>query len=315
MQLVSATPSGVLYQADCLDLLRSVPDSSVHTVFADPPFNLGKDYGANGSDRRPDNLYLSWCYEWLDECCRILVPGGALFVYNLPKWLLPIGAHLDALHMSFKHWIAIYKPTSLPIPNRLSPSHYGLLYYVKGDKPRYFNRDAVRVAVRKCRHCDGDIKDYGGHRKYLNAKGLNLSDVWDDVPSIRHRKYKNRPANELAPIIVERAILISSKRGDVVVDPFAGSGTTAFVAQALGRKWICGDLNDCSVARDRVAREDSVGSILDRELNRRLPRAFSLLRATANAAKDAPVAYGWSEPPGPSPGCDTNSARSREAAF
>ena len=143
MQLVSATRSGALYQADCLDLLRAIPDSSVHTVFADPPFNLGKDYcGVIGSDSLPDTDYLSWCYQWLDQCCRILVPGGALFVYNLPKWLIPIGAHLDHAHMSFKHWIAIYKPTSLPIPNPgcRFPSHYGLLYYIKGDRPRFFNR-------------------------------------------------------------------------------------------------------------------------------------------------------------------------------
>lgn len=278
MRLISATHSGALYQADCLELLQSIPDSSVHTVFADPPFNLGKDYGINGSDRRPDAQYLTWCYQWLDQSCRILVPGGALFVYNLPKWLIPIAAHLDTLQMSFKHWIAIYKPTSLPIPNRLSPSHYGLLYYVKGDRPRVFNRDAVRISIRTCRHCHGEIKDYGGHKKHLNAKGLNLSDVWDDVPSIRHRKYKNRVANELAPIVVERALLLSTQKGDVVLDPFVGAGTTAFIAQSLGRKWICCDLNDCAAARDRVAQDESEGSIFDRVLHPRLPRAFSKLR-------------------------------------
>jgi len=299
MQFISATHSGALYQADCLDLLRAIPDSSVHTVFADPPFNLGKDYGINGSDRRPDSQYLSWCYQWLEQSCRILVPGGSLFVYNLPKWLIPIGAHLGTLQMSFKHWIAIYKPTSLPIPNRLSPSHYGLLYYVKGDRPRVFNRDALRVAIRTCRHCHGDIKDYGGHKKHLNAKGLNLGDIWDDVPSIRHRKYKNRAANELAPIVVERALLMSSRRGDVVVDPFVGSGTTAFVAQGLGRKWICGDLNDCSVARNRVASEGCEGSIFDSDTHPRLPRAFSNLRFLQRASPRSADAFRAEEAPVP----------------
>lgn len=268
-----------------MDLLRAIPDSSVHTVFADPPFNLGKDYGTNGSDRRPDAQYLSWCYQWLDQCCRILVPGGALFVYNLPKWLIPIGVHLDSREMSFKHWIAIYKPTSLPIPNRLSPSHYGLLYYIKGEKPRFFNRDKVRIAIRTCRHCHKDIKDYGGHKKHINAKGLNLGDVWDDVPSIRHRKYKNRIANELAPIIVERALLLSTRKGDVVVCLFAGSGTTASVAQAIGRKWICGDLNDCSIAGDRVTLGAPAGSVLDSVSVPRAPRAFSLLRSIARSVE------------------------------
>lgn len=315
MQFVSATRSGALYQADCLDLLRAIPTSSVHTVFADPPFNLGKDYGTNGSDRRPDAQYLSWCYQWLDQCCRVLVPGGALFVYNLPKWLIPIGAHLDGLQMSFKHWIAIYKPTSLPIPNRLSPSHYGLLYYIKGERPRFFNRDRVRIAIRTCRHCHKDIKDYGGHKKHINSKGLNLGDVWDDVPPVRHRKYKNRPANELAPIILERVLLMSSRRGDVVVDPFAGSGTTASVAEALGRKWICGDLNDCSVAQDRVASKGSNGSIFDRAISPRIPRAFSLLRAMASSMEGSAVASENGSKPNPFLVSDARSANLPQAAF
>jgi site-specific DNA-methyltransferase (adenine-specific) len=278
MKFVSSTNFGALFQSDCLDLLRTIPDSSVHTIFADPPFNLGKDYGRNGSDRLPDSQYLKWCCQWLDECCRTLVPGGALFVYNLPKWLIPIGTHLTLKGMSLKHWIAVYKPSSLPIPNRLSPSHYGLLYYIKGEKARVFNRDAVRVPIRTCRHCNGDIKDYGGHKKHINSKGLNLTDVWDDVSSVRHRKYKNRLANELAPIIVQRAILLSTRKGDVVVDPFVGSGTTAFVAQSLGRNWICGDLNDCAIARDRVHSSGPSISILDRLPPLRTPRAFSQLK-------------------------------------
>jgi site-specific DNA-methyltransferase (adenine-specific) len=289
MRLVSATLSGALYQSDCVDLLRSIPDSSVHMVFADPPFNLGKDYGPMGSDRRPEDQYLAWCREWLDEACRVLAPGGALYVYNLPKWLIPIGSHLNSAGMSFRHWVAIYKPTSLPIPRRLSPGHYGLLYYVKGDGPRVFNRDAVRVPIRTCRHCHGDIKDYGGHKKHLNAKGLNLTDIWDDVRAVRHLKYKNRPANELDPIVVERALLLSTRRGDVVVDPFVGSGTTAFVAQENGRKWICGELNDCSSAKDRISPIATRGSILDGFSVHRVPRAFSTLRALARTGEDLGV--------------------------
>jgi len=150
---------------------------------------------------------------------------------NLPKWLIEFGHYLNSLpSMTLKHWIAVDKAHSLPIPNRLSPSHYGLLYYIKGEKPRAFNRDLVRTALQTCRHCGKDVKDYGGHKKYLNPKGLNLTDVWDDVPPVRHRKYKNRPANELAPIVLERVILLTTEEGELVCDPFAGGGVTAYVA-------------------------------------------------------------------------------------
>jgi site-specific DNA-methyltransferase (adenine-specific) len=166
---------------------------------------------------------------------------------------MPQGTFLNSLSgMTFKHWIAIDKAHSMPIPNRLSTSHYGMLYFIKGDKPRVFDRDAVRIPIQECRHCGRDIKDYGGHKKFLNPKGLNLSDVWDDIPPVRHKRYKSRQANQLAPVILERVILLTTKPGDLVCDPFAGAGTTAFVAEKLGRRWITGELNDCEPARLRL---------------------------------------------------------------
>ncbi len=253
MREVFNTNLGRVYQADCLDFLGSLKSGSVHTLFADPPFNLGKEYGRRGSDDRSESDYIEWSRKWLSECVRILAPGGALFVYNLPKWLIQYGFFLQQLpELTFKHWIAIDKAHSLPIPDRLSPSHYGMLYFIKGRKPRVFNRDDVRTAVKKCRHCGGDVKDYGGHRKYLNSKGINLKDVWDDVPPVRHSKYKNRPANELAPVILERVVRLTTNEGDLICDPFAGGGVTAYVAERLKRRWLVADINDCSAIKERL---------------------------------------------------------------
>ena len=247
------TEYGELFHSDCLELLRGIPSGSVHMFFADPPFNLGKKYGSAGKDNLPGDQYVSWSREWLAEAARILVDGGALFVYNLPKWLIEYGAFLNSdSSLTFKHWIAINKPHSLPIPNRLSPAHYGMLFYIKGQKPRVFNRDSVRIPIRKCRHCGKDIKDYGGHRKALNPIGLNLGDVWDDIPPVRHKKYKYRAANELSEVIVERAIKLTTVDGDLICDPFMGSGTTAYVSERLHRRWIGGDLNSCETAKQRL---------------------------------------------------------------
>jgi len=95
-------------------------------------------------------------------------------------------------------------------------------------------------------------KGLWGHKKYLNPKGLNLTDVWDDVPPVRHRKYKNRPASELAPIILERIIKLTTGVGDLVCDPFAGGGVTAYAAERLRRRWIVGDTNDCTSIKERL---------------------------------------------------------------
>src|SRR5437867_4273718 len=91
--------------------------------------------------------------------------------------------------MEFRHWIAISMKGTFPRGNKLYPAHYALLYFTKGI-PRTFNR--VRLPIPTCRHCGKDIKDYGGHRKYLNPAGLNLTDFWDDTSPARHGKNKSR---------------------------------------------------------------------------------------------------------------------------
>ncbi|WP_239693177.1 DNA methyltransferase [Bacillus haynesii] len=89
-----------------------------------------------------------------------------------------------------------------------------------------------------CRHCGGDIKDYGGYKNKLNSRGLNLTDVWHDISPVRHSKYKTRESNELPLKLMERIISMASEEGDVVFDPFGGSGTTYIVSEILKRRWI-----------------------------------------------------------------------------
>src|ERR1700733_14134042 len=145
-----ATACGCLFAADCLKILPEIKDDVVDTVFADPPFNIGKKYRENTNDRLSDTDYLAWCKTWARECERVLKPGGSIFIYNLPKWNVPIGAYLTELGLEFRHWIAIEISASLPIPGRLHPSHYSLIYYSKG-KPNTFRR--IRTPILKCRHC------------------------------------------------------------------------------------------------------------------------------------------------------------------
>ena len=246
-------------------------------VFADPPFNLGKHYGKGISDAMRDDDYLQWSRGWLAEAVRVLAPGGSLFVFNLPRWLIDYGAFLNEAGMQFRHWIAMRMPKAYPRGKRLSPAHYGCLYYSKGGEPKTFNR--IYVPIQTCRHCGKEIRDYGGHRKALNEKGINLMDVfdapddvwddapsslppgrgwtdadelWDDIPPVRHSKYKTRAANELAPIMMERLIALATNPGELVVDPFGGAGTTFVAAERLGRRWLGSELGDTNAAKERL---------------------------------------------------------------
>jgi len=235
------TDLGKLYQCDCLDLLPTLASESIDCVFADPPFNLNKNYGSKVNDDLAAEKYLQWSYQWLEECVRVLRPGGSLFVYNIPKWNIYYSSFLIK-QLTFRHWIAVNIKLCLPIPGRLYPSHYSLLYFTKG-KPRVFNN--LRLPIPACRHCGGDIKDYGGHRKYLNPEGLNVTDVWDDIPPVRHKKYKTRAANELSIKLLNRVLGISTQENDLVFDPFGGGGTTFFSAEKLKRRWIGCEIEDC----------------------------------------------------------------------
>jgi len=124
----------------------------------------------------------------------------------------------------------------IPIAGRLNPSHYALLYYTKGDKPKVFNKQRIPMAT--CRHCGGEIHDYGGKKKDIDEHGLSIADVWTDIHPVRHKKFKTRNANELPVKLLHRVISLATNRGDIVFDPFGGSGTTYSVAEQLGRRWI-----------------------------------------------------------------------------
>ena len=231
------TALGALFHGDCAVVLPAIRDEVVDTVFADPPFNLGKQYRGGTDDQRGDHEYFDWCCAWLRECVRILKPGGALFVYHLPRWNILLGAYLHELGMEFRHWIAVEITAGFPIVGKLYPSHYGLLYFTKG-KPRVFRR--IRTPMQRCRHCGGEVKDYGGHRGAMNPRGVTLKDVWTDIPPVRHWKYKtkNRRANALSTKLLDRVVEMSTRPGDLVVDPFDGSGTTSAVCEAKARRWI-----------------------------------------------------------------------------
>ena len=238
-----------MFNADCIKMLRTIKDNSVHCVFADPPFNLGKQYENGLSDSLESQEYINWVQEWITECIRVLVPGGSIFIYNIPRWLIFIGNYLFEQHMTFRHWIAMTMKNTYPRGNILYPAHYGLLYYTKG-QPRVFNK--LRVPIPVCRHCGKEIKDYGGHRDALNPKGLNLTDFWEDTSPVRHNKFKMRVANELKPMIPERAILMSTEPGDIVLDPFGGGGSTFMVSEQNHRLWIGSEIGPCEPIIERL---------------------------------------------------------------
>lgn len=261
IETVYTTKLGKLFQGDCLDAFPLIEDDSVDLVFADPPFNLNKLYPSNIDDNLKKESYIRWSEKWLSECVRILKPGGSLFIWNLPKWNAILGNYLDG-YLTFRNWIAVDMKYSLPIQNRLYPSHYSLLYYIKGDKANTFHPD--RTPMQTCPKCFHEIKDYGGYKDKMNPKGINLTDIWLDIPPVRHAKYKRREgANELSLKLLDRIIEMATNEGDVVFDPFGGSGTTYMAAELKNRRWLGCEVGPVDVIVDRFKKIEQEREIIN----------------------------------------------------
>ncbi len=220
-------------QGDCLTLFQDIPDNSVDVTFADPPFNLKKKYHSTRDSLELEE-YLAWCEKWLAEMVRVTKPTGSIFVHNIPKWLTYYAAFLNKV-AHFKHWIAWDAPTS-PMGKTLQPSHYGILFYVKD--PRQTKFYEIRYPHKRCRKCGYLHKDYGGKKAGLHPFGPLLSDEWTDIHRIKHNKYRDEHPCQLPLHLLERIILMSTDEGDIVLDPFSGTGTTALAAKRLGRQFI-----------------------------------------------------------------------------
>lgn len=228
-----------VHVGDALVFLRCLPTGSGHVVFLDPPFNLGKRYGPATQDRKSPAEYKSWMLAVLDEAIRVLAPGGSLYLYHLPSWAVEFAPHLGQ-NLVFRHWIAVAMKNGFVRGRRLYPAHYALLFYTKG-APLVFNRP--KLPIEYC-NCGRTRKSYGGYLSIVQQKGINLSDVWDDISPVRHKSRKHRKANELPTRITERVVAMSGGKNLVFVDPFAGAGSAIIAAARAGMR-----VKACDVVR------------------------------------------------------------------
>jgi len=218
---------------DCLKVLAKIEDNSVDACFADPPFNLEKRYSTY-KDGRPDEEYLAWCKQWIQELVRVTKPTGSIFVHNIPKWLTYYASMLNEMAF-FRHWIS-WDALSNPVGKTLLPSHYGILFYTKAQKDYKFYE--IRSPHKTCRVCGNYLKDYGGKKDQMHPFGALVGDVWTDIHRIKHNVRRDEHPCQLPIHLLERIILMSTDPGDVVLDPFLGTGTTAIAAKAMGRNFV-----------------------------------------------------------------------------
>lgn len=235
-------PEARIYVGDCRDIIPRIPecaDGKVDMIFADPPFNWSRAYD-EWDDRLPEKEYLDFTYDWLDLCERSLRPGGAFWV-NIPDdWAAEIVVHLKARGLSMVNWCIWHYRFGQNTTSRFINSKVHVLFFVKSGGEHVWNvADILEPSDRATTYFDPRTQN----KRDGMPPGMRVPmDVWygrywGRIQGNNKERRANHD-NQLPEVYLERVISATSNPGDLVMDPFLGSGTTGVVAHALGRRFI-----------------------------------------------------------------------------
>lgn len=246
MPMPPAFVDNSVYNIDCIEGMRKLPDGCSRLVVADPPYNLDKDFGA-WKEREQRPRWLPWCKEWIAESVRVLAPGGNIFVYGIHHHLCWLQCHLYDIGMSYRRQIIWHYENGFAGYTRSLAAHYEpLLWFSKGEgftfvpiREPYKSTDRLKYKITK-----------NGKTWTPNPDGRLAGDVWR-FPTLAGRRFRDEKVDHPTqkPLsISQRIVEHFSNAGDLVVVPFAGSGSECLAAAMSGRRFLGFELN-----RDYVA--------------------------------------------------------------
>jgi len=245
-----------ILQGDAIKLFSEIKSNSVDLIIADPPYNLGKDYG-NNHDLKGFDEYLDFSLSWLKEAHRVLKPTGTIYVFMGVRFISYLYDIMDKkLKMFFNSWICWHYTQGMGKIKGFSPRHDDILTFNKSQKFT-FNLDSIKVPQKY-------------YRARNNMRGANPGDVW----KFSHVHYCN-PNRQKHPTqkpegLMERMVLASSNENELVLDPFSGSGTTLRVCQQLNRNAIGFELNPefVEMTRERLSKPFTGFDSIDERMER-----------------------------------------------
>ena len=252
-----------IIQGDCVELLGQAYQQHdckpfVDLIFADPPFNIGYQYDKYSDDLEYDH-YLQWTRKWMTACCAVLADHGSFWIAIGDDYAAEIRLIARELKLTLRNWIIWYYTFGQSTRKKFARSHTHIFYFVKNAKSFIFNDQAIRVpSARQTTYND----------KRANASGKLPDDTWilrpaeatdafnpdEDTWNFSRvcGTFKERAGFhgcQMPEKLLARIIQAASNPGQLVLDPFSGSGTTVTVAAELGHRYIGIDLSPNYVAQ------------------------------------------------------------------
>jgi site-specific DNA-methyltransferase (adenine-specific) len=232
---------------DCIEILSKVRKPFADLIFADPPFNIGYQYDKY-YDKVKSKNYIAWTKDWMAACQNILKPHSSFYVAIGDEYAAHVRIIGEELGFVLRNWIVWHYTFGQQTKEKFARSHTHIFYFVADKKNFTFNDYAVRVpSDRQLIYND----------RRANSQGKMPDDVWNQYSRVCGT-FKERVGwhpCQMPESLLARIIAVSSRPGDVVLDPFNGSGTTTAVACQLGRKYAGVDISENYVAnaRERLA--------------------------------------------------------------
>ena len=222
---------------DTLEALSGkIPDGSVDLIFADPPYNIGKNFNGRKDKWISKEVYLQWCYKWIDLCLRKLKDKGSFYLMAATQNMPYFDIYLRGKICILSRIVWSYDSSGVQAKKYYGSLYEPILFCVRNKQQYTFNADDILVEAKT-----GAARKLIDYRKPVPTQYSTRKvpgNVWE-FPRVRYRmdEYEKHPTQKPVALL-ERIVRASSNPGDLVLDPFAGTFTTSFVAKKLGRQSI-----------------------------------------------------------------------------
>jgi DNA modification methylase len=229
---------------DCIDLLSKVEEPFADLVFADPPFNIGYQYD-HYKDTLKKDKYLHWTRDWMAACVNVLKPHGAFYIAIGAEYAANVRIIGEELGLVCRNWIIWHYTFGQQGKSKFSRAHAHIFYFAKDENEFTFNDWAVRLpSDRQLIYNDSRA----------NSTGKIPDDVWNTYSRVcgTFKERQGWHPCQMPELLLARIIAASSNPGDLVLDPFNGSGTTAAAAMQLGRNYCGLDISENYVENTKI---------------------------------------------------------------